>query len=302
MLFTVRQRFMILLGVAVLAAWAGTGAVAEPPNDFHFSILGDRTGTATPQIYGRVWREIDLLGPDFVINVGDTIQGGNDEKVVEEWEALRPVRERYKRYPLFFTAGNHDIFSPHSRQVFQRMTGRPAHYSFTHQQALFIVLDNSQTDELSEAQLDFLAKELEANKHRDPKFVFFHKPFWMVYVRLGSGEFRLHQLALQHGVDYVVSGHGHQFMRMARDGVVYMQVGSSGGDIMRRGPRRGEGFEQGWFYHHVWVRVKGAETRFTVKELDGMMGQGRMFRAEDWDEQGPKFNIADPAITEKPGT
>ncbi len=40
----------------------------------------------------------------------------------------------------------------------------------------------------------------------------------------------------------------------------------------------------------------------TVKELDGMRGQGRMFRAEDWDAHGPHFDTGDPALTDKPGT
>jgi hypothetical protein len=46
--------------------------------------------------------------------------------------------------------------------------------------------------------------------------------------------------------------------------------------------------------------VKGARVEFTVKEIDGQMGEGRMFRAEDWDSSGPKFDVGDPAITERP--
>ena len=40
----------------------------------------------------------------------------------------------------------------------------------------------------------------------------------------------------------------------------------------------------------------------TVKEIDGPLGQGRMFRAEDWDEKGPRFDTGDPAISWKPET
>jgi len=45
--------------VALLfAAVIGLRALAEPNNDFRFSIVGDRTGTAMPEIYGRIWREM----------------------------------------------------------------------------------------------------------------------------------------------------------------------------------------------------------------------------------------------------
>jgi hypothetical protein len=88
---------------------------------------------------------------------------------------------------------------------------------------------------------------------------------------------------------------------MVRDGIVYLEVGSSGGTI-QGGLKRGEGFAQGWFYHHVWARVKGSKVDFTVKEIDGPQGRGRMFRAEDWDENGPCFDVSDPAITEKPAS
>jgi hypothetical protein len=81
------------------------------------------------------------------------------------------------------------------------------------------------------------------------------------------------------------------------DGIVYMEVGSSGGFM--KGLARGEGFKEGWFYHHVWARVKGSKIEFTVKEIDGK-GQGRMFRAEEWGDSGPTFDIRDPASTEKP--
>ena len=72
---------------------------------------------------------------------------------------------------------------------------------------------------------------------------------------------------------------------------------------------RGQGFPDGIFYHWIWAHVKGSKVFLTVKEIDGPMGQGRMFKAEDWDSMngGPAFNIADPPcpstrdLTRKPG-
>jgi hypothetical protein len=78
------RRFLITLIVLCLfGAALAVRAVPEPRNDFHLAFLGDRTGGAEPQVYGRVWREIELMHPDFVINVGDTIEGGKDDGTVE---------------------------------------------------------------------------------------------------------------------------------------------------------------------------------------------------------------------------
>ncbi|MCW5980005.1 MAG: metallophosphoesterase [Bryobacteraceae bacterium] len=293
-----------LAGSLVLLVFGGiiaTRAVTEPKNDFHFSIMGDRTGGAAPEVWGRVWREVDLLHPDFVINVGDTIEGGRDDRAQAEWNALRPTFVRYGHFPLYFTPGNHDVFSDTSAKIYVQETRRPLFYSFNYQDAHFTVLDNSRTTDLTQEQMEFLERDLEAHRDRRPKFVFFHKPFWIVPLKLRSGEFPLHQTALRHGVEYVISGHGHQFVRLQRDGVTYMEVGSSGG-TMQRGLQRGEGFREGWFYHHVWARVKGGKVSFTVKEIDGPKGHGRIFRAEEWGEEGPQFDIHDPASIDKPET
>ena len=287
----------------VLAAFAAIAvrALEEPRNDFRFAIMGDRTGGAQPQIYGRVWREIDLMHPEFVINVGDTIQGREDATAEQQWRELRPIWARYRHYPLYFAPGNHDVWSDFSRQLYEKESNRKSYYSFNYEDAHFTVLDTSVPRELTSEQLDFLEADLEANQDRDPKFVIFHHPYWIALIGEGRADFPLHRLAKKYGVDHIISGHGHKFVRMVHDGITYMEVGSSGGN-MTKGLIRGEGFADGRFYHWVWGHVKGSKIHLTVKEIGGQMGEGRMFRAEDWGRDGPKFDIADPALSEKPGT
>src|SRR5579872_2501585 len=241
------------LCVASLAALLALGGIAARsaggPNDFRFSILGDRTGDAEPGVYERVWHDVGSLHPDFVINVGDTIQGGNDATAEAEWLALRPLWDRTK-LPQFFTPGNHDIWSDISRRIYEKQSGRPPFYGFNYQQAHFTVLDNSQTENLSDEQMTFLQHDLELNKDRDPKFVLFHKPFWLIPVKFQSSQFPFHQLVKRYAVRYVVSGHGHQFVRAAQDGIVYIEAGSSGGKL------KGQGFAQGWFFGQILTHVK----------------------------------------------
>jgi 3',5'-cyclic AMP phosphodiesterase CpdA len=298
---TNRSRLASILALLLLLAGFAIRGFTESANDFHFAIIGDRTGSAEAQIFGRVWNEVDLLHPDFVLNVGDTIQGTDDSTAERQWAELRPFWERYKHYPLYFTPGNHDIWSDFSRQLYERESGRLAFYSFNFQQMHFTVLDNARSQQLSPEQLRFLEDDLKANAGRHPKLVVFHRPYWIQAIQQSGSDFPLHQLAKKYGVDHIISGHGHQFVRMVRDGVAYMEVGSSGG-TMRGRLLRGHGFPQGAFYHFVWAHVTGGKVNFTIKELSGPMGQGRMFRAEDWDENGPKFDTGDPALKEKPLT
>ena len=179
-------------GVLVLLLFGGViaiRAVTEPDNDFHFSIMGDRTGGPAPQIYGRVWREVDMLHPDFVINVGDTIDGRRDEVAQAQWDALRPVLRRYQHYPLYFTPGNHDVWSDFSEQVYEKETGRAICYSFNYQEAHFTVLDNSRTADLSQEQLQFLEdlhRDFEHANHRhltdpplDPRALIFPHEYYL---------------------------------------------------------------------------------------------------------------------------
>jgi len=265
------RAFSLGAGGLVLAAIGWLAAAAQPQNDFRFSILGDRTGNAEPHVYESIWRDVERLHPNFVINVGDSIQGGNDATAEAEWSSLRALWDRYK-LPLYLVPGNHDIWSDASRKVYEKASGHPAFYGFNYQDAHFTVLDNSVTENLSDAQMEFLARDLENNKARDPKFVFFHKPFWLIPVKFQSSEFPFHKLAQEYGVRYVVSGHGHQYVCLKQDGIVYLEAGSSGGRL------KGQGFEKGWFFGQIVTEVKGSTVEMTAKEVDAPLGKGRTFK------------------------
>jgi predicted phosphodiesterase len=263
-----------LLGGLAIAALAA--AAESPRNDFRFSILGDRTGDAQPGVYEQVWREIDGEHPDFVVNVGDSIQGGNDSTAASEWLALRQLWSRY-RYPLYLTPGNHDIWSRASLAMYYKQTGQQRFYSFNYQKAHFIMLDNSAApdlgDSLPDDQMQFLERDLEQNRDRDPKFVFFHKPLWLIPVKFQNGRFAFHQLITKYGAYFVVSGHGHQYVHERLDGVTYIEAPSSGGKL------KGQGFDEGWFYGHVAVAVKGSHVEIVVKEIGPPLAQGRVITA-----------------------
>jgi hypothetical protein len=287
-----RRRLLPLLSAAALPA-AAAGA-----NDFQFALIGDRTGSARPQIYSRVFREVLLADPDFAVTIGDAIEGGDDAKAPAQWAEMEALW-RAAPFPIRHTPGNHDIWNDASAAAFARHAGHPPQVAWVHQNTLFVILDNSRTDALVPAQLAFLEQSLEAHAACHPKMVFLHKPFWIPQVAVGSGDFTLHQLARKHGVTHVFSGHGHQFVHLETGGIHYTEIGSSGGNI-DRGLSRGEGFRQGWFYHYLLIRVVGKEVRVTVRELPPPFGLGRTFRLEQWNAGGPQFDPGDPALDSRP--
>ena len=51
-------------------------------DDYHFAVLGDRTGGANQEAFLMVLRDIEMLQPDFIVAVGDIIEGYCDKETV----------------------------------------------------------------------------------------------------------------------------------------------------------------------------------------------------------------------------
>src|SRR5262245_8795523 len=55
------------------------------PREFRFAIVSDRTGGHRPQVFSKAVERLNLLQPEFVVSVGDLIEGYTEEK--EKMEA-----------------------------------------------------------------------------------------------------------------------------------------------------------------------------------------------------------------------
>src|SRR5438128_10988446 len=49
------------------------------PSDFRFAIVSDRTGSHRAQVFARAVERLNLLQPEFVLSVGDLIEGYTEE-------------------------------------------------------------------------------------------------------------------------------------------------------------------------------------------------------------------------------
>ena len=272
----------IPLGLAILLLLLGVAfAYNASDGSFRFAILGDRTGGAVPGVYEEAWRETTAEHPAFVITVGDTIQGGDDRTADAEWQKILAELAPYRHFKIFFTPGNHDIWSDASSEAFEKYTKRPAHYSFDYQQVHFTVLDNSRSDEMPAEELAFLKRDLELHQKQPIKFVFSHRPSWILQAVLGNPQFPLHRLVKQYGVQYVIAGHIHQMLHFDLEGVTYLSMASSGGHL-----RASKKYEDGWFFQHSQVTVKGSSAQIQIEELGAPYGQGRITRPADWGAAG----------------
>jgi len=255
--------------------------VAKAEDSFRFVIIGDRTGEVQSGVYEAVWRAVAAEKPAFVLSVGDTIQGLRDETAEAEWQQVEKILAPYRRLKLYLTPGNHDIWSARSEALFRKYAGHAASFSFDHGTAHFTVLDNSRSEQLSSAQMQFLEKDLQDNGERKLKFVVSHRPGWIFDVLFQNPKAPLHQLAKKYGVRYVVSGHVHQMLHMEFDGVTYLSMPSSGGHL-----RASKKYEDGWFFGYSVVHVRDAQAEFEVKELAKPHGAGRVTRLADWGKNG----------------
>ena len=259
---------MVIALFALIALLAAAASGAE--EGFHFAVLSDRTGGHEEGVYPRVIEEIGRLNPDFVVTVGDQIEGYMDDMELAnaQWDTIFGFLDRLE-CPVYLTPGNHDIWSDESETVYSERTGFAPYYSFDHGNAHFVVLDNSRIESWSDDpdQLEWLEADLAGAAGAGHMFVFAHKPLWTQTLALGGVE-PLHEILRTHEVDVHFTGHLHHYFSAEYDGVSYVSMGSSGGGTLATdsSTARGEFFQFGW----VTVNDEGYE--LAVVELGGVHG------------------------------
>ncbi len=248
-----RMKAILFLASTLLAI--GTAVLAQTPctdfqtNPVRFAILGDRTGEHQEGVYEGIVAEVARMHPDFVMTVGDMIEGyiSDTTEMNKQWDEYFGIVKTLTM-PVHYTPGNHDITSDAMEPTFRARVAEP-YYSFDHRGIHIVVLDNSRTEntsEIAETQLAWLRNDLATHRDACYTLVFFHKPFW--YKTLGDGKpDALHEIFRANGVDAVFTGHFHTYFSANFDGVMYTSLGSSGGAT--------EESPNGLLYHFGWVTI-----------------------------------------------
>ncbi len=237
------------------------------PGDFQFVIVSDNTGGARPGIFAKAMEKINLLQPDFVINVGDLIEGGETDplKISRQWDAIDQSISKLKM-PFFFIPGNHDVsyLDDSLEKEWLRRRGR-LYYHFTYNDALFIMLNSSDVrgESIGKEQYDYAKTVLEKNPAPRWTFVFLHHPLWLNEFQ--DDGFRNVEKLLSGRKYTVFCGHYHLYENQYRNGAEYYNLSLTGGTSLVRGPKFGE------FDHVALVNFKQGNPYITNLALDGIL-------------------------------
>ncbi len=223
---------LLVISLAFLVA-PTLASAADDMTPVRIAIIGDRTGGHQPGVYEQIVEEVARLRPDFIMTVGDMIEGYVEDsaQLAEQWEEYRQVISPLVA-PIHFTPGNHELFSHLGEQAYRENVGR-TYYSFNFDRVHIVVLDNARYDspnQMPKEQLAWLEKDLKTFKNSVYTLVFMHKPFWYETIVHNRPD-TLHSLFKQYGVDAVFSGHFHEYFSVEYQGIKYTSLGSSGGDM-----------------------------------------------------------------------
>ncbi|REK22621.1 MAG: hypothetical protein DWQ42_16690 [Planctomycetota bacterium] len=246
--------------------------VLDDPNRFQIAIMTDRTGGHRPGVWMKGVRAVNRLRPDFVMSVGDLIEGYTEDQaqVEREWQEFLGFIEKMEM-KFFFVAGNHDVTNPMMHRVWREHFG-PTYYSFDYKGVHFICLCSEDPNfRIGDEQLEWLAADLE--KARDARWtlVFLHKPLWFIserYISFGIKDgtnWKPVEKLLYGRKHTVFAGHTHFYSEFHRNGTKFYQLATTGGGSQLRGVPYGE------FDHIMWLTMEDDGPRVVNLLLDGIV-------------------------------
>ena len=233
---------------------------------FTFAVFSDLTGDERDRVFEIAVAQLALLRPEFIINVGDLIEGGTEDtgEIDRQWSSFNERAERATA-PLFYVGGNHDLNNIALRDAWNARYGR-SYYHFVYRNTLFLVLDTEdntpariqemfqarakaievletagwdafvQTEyftmpehnagNISAEQSQYFRDVVAANPDVRWTFLFMHKAPWK---RADMATFVAIEEALQDRSYTVFNGHVQAYEYEARRGRDYIRLATTGG-------------------------------------------------------------------------
>lgn len=282
--------------------WTGQGFDTST-DKFTFALFSDLTGGERPDVFAVAVEQLRLLRPEFILSVGDLIEGGttNRDRLAAEWDSFDRRAER-ARAPVFRTGGNHDLTNPVMWEVFEQRYGA-RYYHFVYRNTLFLVLDTEDNTaeqqwalhkirgeaierieaggwdvfmdtaygqsearrygRVGEAQADYFREVIARYPEVRHTFVILHKPVWE---RSGEAKFAHVEQALDSRPYTVFYGHEHAYLYEQRNGRDYIRLGTTGGV---------QNVKKNMAIDHVTlVTVSGDDVDIANLRLSGIFGKG----------------------------
>lgn len=250
--------------------WSDKPALTDPDR-FSIAIMTDRTGGHRPGIWMQAVHRINWLRPDFVVSVGDLIEGytEDDDKIAAQWKEFLGFIDQMDM-KFFFVPGNHDVTNPKLHKIWRKHFGREW-YSFDYKGVHFVCLNSEDPSaHIGDEQLAWLESDLSESADARWTLVFLHKPIWIYSERdklAGNPDStRWEKLAALLGDrDHTVfAGHVHHYVQYQRNGRDYYSLATVGGGSALRGVAYGE------FDHITWLTMEKDGPRVANLLLDGI--------------------------------
>ena len=245
------------------APWSGKRFLSDS-DEFQFVVVSDRTGGHREGVFAKALRKINDVRPEFVVSVGDLIEGGTEdlEQVGREWKEFRHLVDTL-RMRFFYVPGNHDIWAPEARKQWVKRFG-PTYYHFLYKNVLFLCLntEDGEPSRIGPDQVAFVKQTLEANPGVRWTLVFLHKPLWDYEDRSGWAEV---EESLGGRPHTVFAGHRHRYVSYQRTQNKYYQLATTGGGSSLAGPLHGR------FDHVTWVTLTREGPVVAHLKLDGIL-------------------------------
>ncbi len=216
--------------------------IKNNPADFEFAIVADRTGAFRPGIFEKAISQLNLLQPEFVMCVGDLIEGKSEDPAVlkQEYDEMDTLLNKLDMR-FFRVAGNHDISNHAMLDIYSRRYGSPF-YHFLYQNVLFLVISTEDPDKsaISDAQVADMRRTLAGNPDVRWTFVFMHEPLFVDILGIQNKGWSQIEDALKDRPHTVFAGHLHTYSRMQKHGRDYINLATTGGASEMTGPAAGK--------------------------------------------------------------
>ena len=246
--------------------WTGRPFNNDPVH-FQFAIVSDRTGGPRPEVFNKAMLQLNLMQPEFVICVGDLIEGYTDNRGVlkKQYDDMDATLDGLEMR-FFRVAGNHDISNGVMAEVYRARYGSP-YYHFVYKNVLFLIICTEDPPEanISDAQVRYMESALRDNKSVRWTLVFMHEPLFIGQAgKLHEGWAKIEKM-LEDRPHTVFAGHNHSYAKYEKHGRSYIRLATTGGASNL------SGIAEGNFDQIVWVTMTGQGPRIANLMLSGIL-------------------------------
>ena len=237
------------------------------PDNFQFAIVSDRTGSHRPGVFASAVEKLNLLKPEFVISIGDLIEGytEDEDELARQWDEFDGLVNKLQM-PFFYVPGNHDISNELMAKKWHQRFG-PGYYHFIYRNVLFLCLntEDSPSHFISGQQIEYFRKVIKANSKVRWTLVFLHQPFfWADKYRSKRETFEKFESLLADRPYTVFAGHIHKYRKFIRNGQKYYILAVTGGGM-------GKEKDECQFDHIVWVTMTDNGPAMANLKLEGIL-------------------------------